>query len=267
MKNSKRNKKIIGIILILILAFMTNVYAANDSFKTNLTVDNSKVKKGQNVTVTISLSDIAIESGEKGIAAYTAKIDFDSSVLEYVSTKGTDKWEEPFYQDTLITGETKDAEVIKTSQSIGTITFKVKEDAKLGDTTIKLTNFSGSTASSDVAANDSSVKVTIINQNNGNGNANVSGSESGSENSNGAENEVVNGSENESSNGTENGNSQNQQNDTSKLNVNSTNKENIKQGAFPKTGYTNIALITLIAVATLVTIILFVRIILLTKKN
>ena len=158
MKNSKRIKKIIGIILILILAFMRNIYAANDSFKTNLTVDNSKVKKGQNVTVTISLSDIAIESGEKGIAAYTAKIDFDSSVLEYVSTNGTDKWEAPFYQDKLITGETKDGEVIKTPQSIGTITFKVKEDAKLGDTTIKLTNFSGSTVSSDGDANDSSVK-------------------------------------------------------------------------------------------------------------
>ena len=54
--------------------------------------------------------------------------------------------------------------------------------------------------------------------------------------------------------------------DTNKLNVNNTSEENLKQGGLPKTGYTNIALITLIAVAALVTIILFIRIILINKK-
>ena len=88
MKNIINMKKVISIILIaIVLMLSSSVYAVNDSFKTNLSANKSKFKRGeQNVVITISLSDIAIESGEKGIGAYTAKLDFDSSVLEYVST-------------------------------------------------------------------------------------------------------------------------------------------------------------------------------------
>ena len=161
MKKNTISEKIIGIILIIMLIFSQNVYAFNDSFKTNLSVNTSQVKKGENVTVNISLSDIAIESGEKGIGAYTAKIDFDSSVLEYVSTGGTQNWEAPFYKEKMIVGNTSNGEVMKTSGSIGTITFKVKDDAKAGETTIKLTNFSGSTAVTDVSASNTSVKLTV----------------------------------------------------------------------------------------------------------
>lgn len=164
-------KKIISILLIaLLVIFTTNVYAANDSFGTTITASSVQVKRGNTITITIGLKDIAIESGEKGIGAYTAKIDFDSSVLEYVSTNGTDKWESPFYQDGLITGNTKDGNVVKDNMSIGTITFKVKDNAKLGDTTISLTNFSGSTAVTDVDAKNLSTKITIISDNTSDGN-------------------------------------------------------------------------------------------------
>ena len=69
----------------------TKAYAANDSFKTTLQSSSSNVQTNKEVTITIGISDISIESGDKGIGAYTAKVDFDSSVLEYVSTSGT-KW-------------------------------------------------------------------------------------------------------------------------------------------------------------------------------
>ncbi len=163
-------KKVISILLMIVLIMATvKVQAANDSFGTSLTTNNSQAKRGDTIIVNIGLKDIAIESGEKGIGAYTAGIQFDSSVLEYVSTDGTDKWEAPFYQDGLITSNTKDAEVVKTTQSIGTITFKVKENAKLGETSIAVTNFSGSTAGPDVlASSNGTTKLTIIDKNGGN---------------------------------------------------------------------------------------------------
>ena len=163
-------KKIISILLMIVFVMATvNVQAANDNFGTTLTIHNSQAKRGDTITVTIGLKDIAIESGEKGIGAYTAGIQFDSSVLEYVSTDGTDKWEAPFYQDGFITSNTKDAEVVTTTQSIGTITFKVRENAKLGETSISVTNFSGSTAGTDVlASNNGATKLTIIDNNGGN---------------------------------------------------------------------------------------------------
>lgn len=163
-------KKIISIILvILLLVCTTKVYAAKDSFHTTLTINHTQAKRGDTVTVTIGLKDIAIESAEKGIGAYTAEIQFDSSVLEYVSVNGTNKWEAPLYQDGFITSNTKDAKVVNTAQSIATITFKVKENAKLGETSIALRNFSGSAAGPDIlASSNGATKLTIIDNNSSN---------------------------------------------------------------------------------------------------
>ncbi len=163
-------KKIISIILvILLLVCTTKVYAAKDSFHTTLTINHTQAKRGDTVTVTIGLKDIAIESAEKGIGAYTAEIQFDSSVLDYVSVNGTNKWEAPLYQDGFITSNTKDAKVVNTAQSIATITFKVKENAKLGETSIALRNFSGSAAGPDIlASSNGATKLTIIDNNSSN---------------------------------------------------------------------------------------------------
>ncbi len=170
MKNMKKIKKIIGIsLMILLLVVTTKVYAVNDSFGTTLKASSLQAKKGDNVTITIGLKDIAIETAENGIGSYTANIKFDPSVLEYVSVNGIGKWEKPLYQSGIITGNTDDAEVVKTTQDIATITFRVKEDAKLGETTIELNNFSGSTAVIDVPAkSNESIKVSIIDNNSGN---------------------------------------------------------------------------------------------------
>ncbi len=194
-------KKIVCIILTILLLLATNVYGADDSFKTKLTASSSNVKRGKNITVTIALKDIAIKSGEKGIGAYTASIEFDSSVLEYVSSKGTSKWDAPLYQNGKITGNTSDGKVVSTAQNIGSITFKVKSTAKLGKTTIKLTNFSGSTAKTDVKANDVSIKITIANQNttsskNNNTNTSTSTSNKGNTSTSGSTSQDTNVSTN-----------------------------------------------------------------------
>ncbi len=283
MKNNISCKKVIGITLIAILVLTANVYAVTDSFKTTLSVDNSKVKRGDTIKVTIALSDIAIESGEKGIGAYTAKLDFDSSILEYDSTNGTDKWESPFYNDSRIVGNTKDGEVIKTAQDIGTITFKVKKDAKLGETTIKLTNFSGSTAESNVSAKDASVKITIEDKKNENGNTNTDPGTNGSENpgTNEGENSGTNEGENPSTNEGENagtsgnagtngstvGNSNNQNGKgNNKVTGNKSNEDNIKPGVLPQTGDTNIELLISTCICTLLAIGILVRIKILNRK-
>ncbi len=173
-------KKIISIILVILLVVCTTkVYAVKDSFHTTLTINHAQAKRGDTITVTIGLKDIAIESAEKGIGAYTAEIQFDSSVLEYVSVNGTNKWEAPLYQDGFITSNTKDAKVVNTAQSIATITFKVKENAKLGETSIALRNFSGSAAGADIlASSNGATKLTIIDNNSSNSSNSISSSNS-----------------------------------------------------------------------------------------
>ena len=236
MRSSIKVKKLIELILITVLLLLTsNVYAATNSFKATLNVNNSSVKIGDTVTITIQLSDIAIESGEKGIGAYTANLEFDSSVFEYVKTNGTNNWEAPVYQAKKIVGNTADGKVVNTNQSIGTITFKVKEDATLGETTIKLTNFSGSTAESDVTTEDTSIKITILDKENG-----------GSQSGNGGSSQ--NGSDNKSGS-------------------TSSSSSNKKPTVLPATGTSYITIYTLIGAFALVAIIFGIKIKLLNKKK
>ncbi len=268
MRSSIKVKKLIELILITVLLLLTsNVYAATNSFKATLNVNNSSVKIGDTVTITIQLSDIAIESGEQGIGAYTAKLDFDSSILEYVSTSGTSKWEAPLYQDKLIAGNTNDGEVVKEAQNIGTITFKVKENATLGETTITLTNFSGSNAESDISADDSSIKLTVLSKD-----STGSGSTGGGEGGSGS-GSIVPGGSGSGSSGTLNGSgSSGGSNQTGSGGTNgntssgSTSKDDIKEGTLPKTGHSNIVIYMLIGVFTLIAISYLVRIKLINKK-
>lgn len=245
MKRNIRSKKIVTILLIAFLMLTaTNVYAANDSFETTISASNSQVKRDATVTITIGLDKINITSGEKGIGGYTGNIKFDSSVLEYVSASGTDKWDKPLYQDGLITSTTSDGEVVKTTQSIATITFKVKKDAKLGDTIIKLENFSGSIGEvkvgeeSDIPTGNKSIKLTVIDNSNGNGSGNNGG------NGNTGTNKPGN----------------NGSNNDDKLNVIDTSKENIKDGKLPQTGINDAILFVTIAGCIVLSVILYARV-------
>ena len=294
MKKIIKSKKVICIIFTAIVLFAssilsTNVYAANDNLKTSLNVNNSQVKQGENVIVTIALSNISIESGEKGIGAYTAKLDFDSSVLEYVSTSGTSNWEAPLYEETLIVGNTNNGKVVNSAQDIGTITFKVKENATLGETTIKLTKFSGSTAETDVTAEDSTIKITIVakqseNQGSGTGsegsgatsgnqsgntgaggNGDVNGNSNGNQGSNTPTNGNQTGNTGINGNGSGNTNT-NTNNNTTNNNSNNSNGEDIKSGTLPKTGSSNIVIYILISVFALIATIYWIRIKLINKR-
>ena len=245
MKNNVINKRIVSIVLMMLLLFATKVYAANDRFNTTLKESASQVKREDNITIEIGLNDIAIESGEKGIGGYTASIKFDPSVLEYVETNGTDKWEAPFYKEGLITGNTKQGEVVNTAQKIGTITFKVKKDAKLGETTIELNNFSGSTAVTDVSAANRSIKVAIVDNNGQNNNNQNTGNNSN----------VNNGQDNV-------------KNETNTININGSNNNNanIKQGSLPKTGGTSVIVFIMMGICTIVAIASFISMKLLNER-
>lgn len=230
MEKNLKIKKIISIILVALMIFSTKVCAANtDSYTTTISTANMQVKRGDTITVAIGLKDIAIESGDKGIGAYTATLNFDTSVLEYIKSDSTDAWEAPFYQGGNLTGNTKDGEVVKENGNIGTITFKVKDNAKLGDTTISLNNFSGSNAKTDVPTEDVSIKITVRDNKTNNENSN---------NHNGGNNQ--NGNGNHSSN----------QGDNS-----------IKGGKLPQTGETNIGVYITIGACALIATISFIKIV------
>jgi len=270
--------KVISILSIALLLLTTRVYAA-DNFSTTIKAE-AQAKREETITVTFGLKDIAIESGEKGICAYTATLQFDPNVFEYVSSTGTDKWEAPFYQEGRMVGETKNAEVEKTAQDIGSITLRVKKDAKLGESTITLANFVGTTMGPEVPASNVSVKVNIQNKDGGSG----SGSGNDGQNNNGSQdNNNDNHNNNDNNNG---GNNTNQNNVNNNIVVNSntvnngnTNTNNniivtpntntqkpsntIEDGSkkerLPQTGSSNVVVITLIGISITLAIVFLVK--------
>ena len=280
MKNNIRITNIICIMIITILLLATNVFAANDSFKTSLSTSSSTVKRGEEVTITISLKDISIESGEKGIGAYSANIEFDSSVLEFSKATGTDNWEAPFYQDKMIVGNTNNGQVVKTNQNIGSITFKVKENATLGETTIKLTKFSGSSVANDIDAEDTSIKINVIDKNTSGNNEDPNGS--GSTGNNQTGNETTNGESGNNNGANQNGNSDNQNGSTNNGSQNGNNGSSTgegtnvkkynnindapKDGIIPQTGDMNLTFYILISLFSLISIIILIRIKIINKK-
>lgn len=257
MKSKMVERIIMSLILIVMLLLTTKVYATNDSFDVTLKTIDSKVNREDNIIITIGVKDIAIESGEKGIGAYTASIKFDSSVFEYISTSGTDKWEAPFYQDGLIVGNTKDGEVVKTTQDIGTITLKVKKEAKLGDTIIEVNGFSGSTVESDVVAENVSIKITVVDDNNNNNNNN--NENNNNDNNNNETNNDSNNSNNDSGNNSNNNSSNNNSNIMGRPSNNNSKDSTTASGALPKTGKQSIVFMFGIGAVIVCAIFFFVK--------
>lgn len=280
MKNSMSCKRIISIVLIIMLLFTVKVSAVTDSFNTTLKANNTTVKRGENITIAIGLRDIKIESGEKGIGAYTARIKFDSSVFEYVSSSPTKKWEAPFYRNGIITGNTNDGEVVNTAQDIGTITFKVKNDAKLGETYIELINFSGSTVESDVSATNKSIKITILDNNTGNNSGGNTGGNTGNKPGGNTGNSSGNNSGSNNNNGNniddtnnDNPNDENNNSDDNESNLdkdeNSTELDDsvTKKDELPKTGISDYIFPVAIILCLVIAIIFLVRLIIINKRS
>lgn len=273
MKNNVNMKKVISIaLMVLLLIGTTTVHAANDYFKTTVKADHTQAKVDDIVVITIGLKDINIESGEKGIGAYTANIKFDPAVFEYVSTSGSTGWEAPLYEEGGITGNTTNAKVVQTPQDIGVITLKVKKDAKIGETTVELTNFSGSNGLNDIDAANEAVKITIVTSNNNNGgnSGNNNGGNSGNTNNgNGNNGSTTN---NGNSNGSNNGNPTNNNSNNNNANTNIPNTStpatdtSVKQGKLPQTGTTDVIIFTILGSASLLAITFFTRMIILNRK-
>lgn len=251
--------KVISTVLVALLILTTRVYAA-DSFGTTLRA-NAQAKREDTVTVTFGLKDIAIESGEKGICAYTTTLEFSPDVFEYVSSKGTDKWEDPLYQEGTMVAETKSTQVETTPQDVATITLKVKDNAPLGETTIKLTKFIGTTMGPDVEAKDIETKVTILAKDDGNGNG--GNNNDGNNNQNNVNNNnIVNEPTNNGNTNTVNNivvtpNTNNTNTNTQKPITSTDNSK--KDGKLPQTGSNNIAMITLIGTCTVLAIVFLVK--------
>ncbi len=262
MKKNLKMQKILSILLVALLILTTRIYAAEDRYDTTIQASPKQAKEGDKVEITLGISNLAIESGEKGIAGYTGKLTYDEDIFEYVSSKGTDQWDPPLCQKGYISSHTTSGEVVTTTQSIGSINLRVKEGAKLGETSITLENFMGATmGTTEVPAASQTTKVTIVSKDSGNGEG--SGSPNNTTNTT---NTVDQGNTNQVGNNTNTvGNQNGVGTGTSQNNTN--NIANTKPGKLPQTGDNLSVVLVVIGIGTAVAISLYFRTKILTYKK
>lgn len=153
-------KKTVIVLMIMIFVLMANMTAvqAATTYGVKMTPSETSVKQGETVEVTINLNNINVEADRKGITGFEAKIQYDTSVFESLVRKDIeeldDNWDKPEFNPNngkLITSSstyyTQNIDILK-------IKFKVKDNAKLGQTTITVSDISSADFKGPCKSND-----------------------------------------------------------------------------------------------------------------
>ena len=90
-------KKLVKTILMAILFTIVCTisvfsYATTDEYKVKLQSDKNKYKPGETIDIVVSIEDIKLD---KGIAAFSAILDYDNNIFEEVEVNEIDEWDKP----------------------------------------------------------------------------------------------------------------------------------------------------------------------------
>lgn len=163
-------KKALLIILLTIAIMMSSitiVYA--DSLTVGVRTDATKYKRGDTVTVTVSLSNI---DSTNGIYGLSGQLSYDTEVFEPLTADATgnttsivpaanSEWSNVTFNSTSNEFSILTTRPAKNSLAIMVISFKVKDDAKLGDTIIQLKELIASNGEEDIETSPAATSVTI----------------------------------------------------------------------------------------------------------
>ena len=148
----KRLSVLLVIVFLLNFLIVGNVFADNIcKISANFTPSNPN--PGKEIKITVSAKDIT-----EGISAVSFTLDYDSSIFEFTGVEKMGGWTIS-QTESSYSMITDDYNATTKSGDIGVIKLKVKDDAKAGNTSIKLTSI-------EVAKDDASIiSIDDISQN------------------------------------------------------------------------------------------------------
>ena len=145
--------------VLIIVLFMLNIFMIGNVFAANVckisaSFNPSNPYQGNEVTIKISASEIT-----EDIAAVGFTLNYDSDIFEFSGTEKADGWTIIPIEGIQFTIHTDSYEATRNAGTIGTIKLKVKNNAKLGNSLIKISDI-------EVAKDDSStLKIGDLEQN------------------------------------------------------------------------------------------------------
>lgn len=264
---------IISVIFLMIIALTTvSMAAEGDSFILSLEPVSSELTRGETFEVRIFLDNIQVVSGEQGIAGYTARITYDENILSLEKVSASSGWEAMENEGAVVVN-TSNAEVVKDRTETIVVTFRVNDNASIGNTTIGIENIEGTSIAETIEGTGSTATIRIAEEqtpgddNNQTGNDNQTGNQNqtGNDNQTGNQNQAGNnnqvGNNNQTNNDNTSGNNQagtsgNTSNNSGRQNtvINSTSGDNTQkyQGSLPYAGiqgYIGIAVVIVLIVS------------------
>lgn len=150
--------KIFILILLSILALITTVNGAENSYIMELTASKTEVTEGEEFYITIEIDPTNFEGG---IGAYMAEIKYDTSIFEIIKLEGLGNWETPIINEGKIIATTNDGECVTTKQEIARISFVAKADIISTTSDIVVENFQGSNAINIETAENKTVEIGV----------------------------------------------------------------------------------------------------------
>ena len=159
--------KILTILMIAIAMIGASVYAARNSFKASVVASTTTLKPGEEVTITVKVSEINM--GENGINTLEGKIKYDTNVFESVKSSDVqsfNNWSTTYNDET----SSLNGKFLAVNLSAGTkddtqilsVKFKVKADIKETTTTqIDFEDITSNDGTDLVNAGTKSVSLTV----------------------------------------------------------------------------------------------------------
>lgn len=161
-------KRKIGILIFIIIMILgISNYSQASSFNLDISADKTEIEAGEETEINVKLTNI--DMGEKGINVVEGTLEYDKDFIENIQLEGINEWKKIYNtEDGKLKGKflfDKMNEGIKEEESIGTIKVKIKEDAKQGETQIKIKDIKSNDGENLVDTEDKVITLKISNTN------------------------------------------------------------------------------------------------------
>ena len=147
---------ILFFVIVLSLGKISNAVEYGATMTLKGTQDIEKV--GDTVTVTLSLASV---TNVQGVATVHAKIDYDNSVLEFISCEATNSWSAPVYNSENQEFVTERSEIMPANGDIIKINFKVLDIPEGNKTTVSIVNFDVADTENQITVPDATLDLNF----------------------------------------------------------------------------------------------------------
>lgn len=148
-------------ILVACIVVMLNIgisYGAANTYEIEMEPSKTEIYTGETIKIPVKVKNIQME---EGIVAFSTLLSYNENVLEIPEVSGGVNWEKPNVVENLIQSTTQTMQPIKEDQEIMEISFKVKEDAPLGESNISLLKFEVSDGENTIVSDEVDIQINV----------------------------------------------------------------------------------------------------------